>query len=483
MIYIIIILVLFLIYIIFFVNENFAITNITTAYNLKTNNVYVIQNTSSESQKFSNYLINQNANECTLNISFGLLTNVSNGQELFKLSGNYVDNNSIINVLEIFFTQTGGFQINTNYSSEVFTTKSYYLLNKIIYILITIKGMILKISISDNSSFNYIETFYTSYPLNSGKDYNINSITWGSYYNTLSNPMSIFNINLFFVTSDIYYNLLQNIQSIKPKFLDNGIFDINKIVYYYVFKTNTNITVPFNCTLNYLCVGGGGGAVGGGGGGFATDTVSISSGTNITITVGKGGAVKSQGDNSSILFTNYSAIATGGYQNNGDSIINNVTISGYKVGNRKNDIRGPDDCIALCPKNMGRECKLPRVCTILNSSDLGGGGGSGSNGSDITCTQDCNYGKIAGGQGGSGKLWTNCYIPSLRNFYWGGGGSKFSSGGLGGGGGITANGGNTNKSTVFSGDIGSVHGGANTGGGGGGTTGIGGDGIVILIFY
>jgi hypothetical protein len=468
-------------------NENFAVTNITTACNLKTTNACVIQNTYSQSQTFSNYLINQSANEGTLNIYFGLLTNVSNGQELFKLSGNYVNNNSIINVLEIFFTQTGGFQINTNYSSEVFTTKSYYLLNKIIYILITIKGIILKISISDNSSFNYIETFYTSYPLNSGKDYNINSITYGSYYNTLSNPMSIFNINLFFVTSDIYYNLLQNIQSIKPKFLDNGIFDINKIMYYYVFKTNTNITVPFNCTLNYLCIGGGGGgAAGGGGGGFTTATVSISPGTNITITVGKGGSVSSQGGDSSISFTNYNAIAKGGYKNNGDSIINNITISGFKSGGVINNS-------VSCPYQncrLGYERPPKQYCDTkyqaMNASCTqanGGGAGAGENGKNANCNASCDgKSSISGGGGGIGKQWSTCYISTLRNFYWGGGGSPNSTGGLGGGGGITANGGQ-GASTVFSGDIGSVNGGANTGGGGGGTTGIGGDGIVILIFY
>ena len=215
--------------------------------------------------------------------------------------------------------------------------------------------------------------------------------------------------------------------------------------------------------------------------------MSISQGTNITINVGKGGSVSSQGGDSSISFTNYNAIAKGGYKNNGDSIINNITISGFKSGGMiNNSLSCPyTSCTLGYERPPIRYCKtdyqaMNASCTQAN----GGGAGAGENGKNANCNASCDgKSSISGGGGGIGKQWSTCYSPTLKNFYWGGGGSPNSTGGLGGGGGINPNGGNTDKSTVFSGDIGSVNGGANTGGGGGGTTGIGGDGIVILIFY
>lgn len=490
MIYIIIIIILFLIYIIirFCYNDNFASTNIT---NILTNQSFLIQNTSNASNNFPNFLISQSSNDGTLNISFTLKTNITNGQEIFKLSGKYVDDSSIINVLEILFTQNGGFQINTGYSSETFYTKSYYLTDNIIMILITIKNNLFTISLNDNISFNYIETFNTAYPLNSGRDYNINTITYGSYNNTISNMMYILNINLYYNTPDILYSPTTNIltlpRPIISNFPNNTFIDKNTFIYYYVFKSNTTITVPFSCNLNYLCVGGGGGSYGygGGGGGFVTSSVQISKGTNITITIGKGGDANNQGGTTRLSFNKYIATATGGTANNGDSIINNVTISGFLSGTISSSksitctesykINTAGNTYQTATRNVTVNCSIP-----LNK--YGVGGGAGGIGNPTICQPVCpNTSQIIYGNGGIGKQWSTCIIPSLRTFYWSGGGSA-GTGGLGGGGGIPSNNGE-GVTTVFNGNFGSIDGGANTGGGGGGTTGKGGDGIIILIFY
>jgi hypothetical protein len=393
MIYIILILILFLIYIL--IREDFTLTKIGGVRNSQP---IVIQNTLKYNNNITLYPITQNTNEGTLSISFALKTNTTNAisQEILRLNGIYIDSKSVFGVLEILLTEDGGFQINTGYSQETFNTKSYYLTNDVVMILITIQSTTLTISINDNMSYNYIETFNTGYELYSGLSYNIKSIDYGSYNDTISNIIYIFNINLFYTPLEDTFNppttilKLNTIRKILPS-NNNIFFDEILLLYYYVFKNNTNIIVPANCNLNYLCIGGGGGTGnkgGGGGGSFVSATTFISKGTTIDIIVGKGGTVGVQGGNSSISFTNYNAIAAGGGQGTGTG------------GNGKQWT----NCIISKLRNYW----WSGGGSISGTGGKGGGGGATPNGGELATTVysgdkgTYNGGANTGG-GGGGK--------------------------------------------------------------------------------
>lgn len=244
-------------------------------------------------------------------------------------------------------------------------------------------------------------------------------------------------------------------------------------------------TLEFNVTtggeIEYLVVAGGGGgggiiAGGGGAGGMLTGVTSVRSGT-YSITVGDGGIgglgwnnsgqQGLQGDNSSIIGTGVSIVATGG-GGGGWHGSSGAFQSGLNGGSGGGEGRasGPGTGISGQGHPGG-----------LGSGDTGGGGGgAGSPG------EDADNG-VTGGAGGLGLL---SNLSGLNTYYAGGGGDGKRStpgtpGGLGG-----IGGGGDGTDTTRKAQDGSPH----TGGGGGGAGynassnsrlgGKGGSGIVII---
>lgn len=226
--------------------------------------------------------------------------------------------------------------------------------------------------------------------------------------------------------------------------------------FYLPFPTTPNTG---SLTASYLVVaGGGGGYIGGGGaGGFRTGTlsVSVSSGTTYTVTVGGGGATNVNGSDSvfsSIISTGGGGGAAGGAANSGGS-------GGGGSYNSGAGAAGNTPSTSPSQGNSGGNGSI---------RSGGGGGGAGAAGSNAP-------GAETGGNGGSG---TASSISGSSVTYAGGGGgscgSGTSSGGSGGGG-----------TGSYSGS-GSAPGGVNTGGGSGGAQTVdspaGGSGIVIISY-
>lgn len=236
---------------------------------------------------------------------------------------------------------------------------------------------------------------------------------------------------------------------------------------------------PAGYTVNYLVVAGGGGGGqgiggfsnggGGGGGGLLTSSVTLSSGTAYTITVGAGGAQNANGSNSVISTVNTSiGGGTGGGFTAGGAVTGNGTAGGSggggAGGGSTNITVGAGGSGTSGQGNAGGS-----GFTAGASFGGGGGGGAGATGANGTSP--------AGGAGGVGG---SSSISGGSVFYSGGGGGGVDaavSGALGGNGG----GGNGGGSTA------ATAGTANTGGGGGGgrqgTAGAaGGSGIVIISY-
>jgi len=200
--------------------------------------------------------------------------------------------------------------------------------------------------------------------------------------------------------------------------------------------------------------GGGGGSAasgggGGGGGAYARSTTTISAGTNITLSVGSGGADETNGGDSTYGSTvvvadggNAASNATGGSGGNGTISVGQVEIAGNTGGNADT---GPD--------------------TGGGGGGAGGPSGSGSNGQG---------GQAAvGGSGGTANCnCTNTY-QSPSNGGNGGAGSSGTSAATGGNGG-----GGSDTSNV--GGPGGAPGGGAGGGDGNGNGGTGGNGQIIL---
>lgn len=229
---------------------------------------------------------------------------------------------------------------------------------------------------------------------------------------------------------------------------------------------------PAGYSVNYLVVaggGGGGGRYGGGGGagGLLTSSISLSSGTAYTITVGAGGAggtdvansPGTDGANSSISGL---AVATGGGGGGGTDGYNGRAGGSGGGGGRWGASSG--GTATAGQGNAGGGGTAPSA-----SPDRSGGGGGasavGANG-------------ITSGNGGAGAA--NSISGSSVTYAGGGGGgangAAAGTGGAGGGG---------NGSSTGAGTAGT----ANTGGGGGGgftgagiVGGTGGSGIVIISY-
>jgi hypothetical protein len=225
--------------------------------------------------------------------------------------------------------------------------------------------------------------------------------------------------------------------------------------------------VPAPSTVEYLVVAGGGGGGsgaggGGGAGGFRTAAgLAVTAGTPITVTVGAGGAVNTNGNAS--VFSSITSVGGGG----GGSIMSNG-LTGGSGGGSGGSSSGPATSGGAGTAGQGNA----GGSNTASAQGGGGGGGAGVAGSN---------GTGVGGNGGNGLASS---ITGTSVTYAGGGGgcpnslgSFFAPGGTGGGGR-----GDSWASPYSSSNPAVSPGTANTGGGGGGGTGgaIGGSGVVVI---
>ena len=247
--------------------------------------------------------------------------------------------------------------------------------------------------------------------------------------------------------------------------------------------------VPQTFSIDFLVVAGGGGggghyyAGGGGAGGYRTSTQSVSTGTVITVTVGDGGAARSNsvntagnsGSNSSISGSGLTTITSsggggGGGGDNGAS--SKFGISGGSGGGASGyDDSGTGGGTGNTPSTSPSQGNNGGGNSA--SGQFGGGGGGGSSAIGATSSN------VNGANGGAGTA-SSITGSSVTRAGGGGGAAHSGTGGTGGtgGGGAGANY-NTNGTNAT----------ANTGSGGGGasnysepntTSGAGGKGVVIL---
>ena len=286
----------------------------------------------------------------------------------------------------------------------------------------------------------------------------------------------------------------------------------------YSFTAPVNTTTSYTFRINYpvivayLCVAGGGsgggnGGGGGGGGGFLQGVTTITAGTNITISVGKGGssttpagAVGNTGNNSSIsggITTTITSIGGGG---GGTSSVNGGATNGGCGGGGGNG--SGFGVNKSCTGGLGTQGQGYSGGFGMHYSGefLGGGGGGGAGGCGSNLGP-CAYNAttpVSANSGGTGGFGLTSAITGSAVGYAGGGGGGMNgntSGGLApgwGGGGTTGNlfgAGNGGRLNDGGGGIfrSPIAGQANTGGGGGGGNHpsvqigeAGGSGIVVI---
>lgn len=269
---------------------------------------------------------------------------------------------------------------------------------------------------------------------------------------------------------------------------------------------NTMSTVggsnPYAVPINYLVVAGGGGGGGWGGGGGAGgllsgNTTDLSSGSNVTVTIGAGSAggqlsqtaggyvVGIDGSDSSLAATGFTTVTATGGGGGGRH-------NGYTVDNGRDGGSGGGAGMHASNNNVVGGGSGGSG-TTGQGNDGGGGGGSssgnsvyyrGGGGGGASQVGETGTGHNSGGNGGDGSAST---ITGTSVTYAGGGGShtdrrsgaSVTAGGSGGGG---AGGG-------YQPDTHAVDGTVNTGGGGGGSYGYsnshqggGGSGVAIFAY-
>jgi hypothetical protein len=231
----------------------------------------------------------------------------------------------------------------------------------------------------------------------------------------------------------------------------------------------TDALEPVPYSIDFLVVAGGGGASfgGGGAGGYRTSTQTVDIGTVITVTVGDGGAFRTNGSNSSISGSSLTTItSTGGGRGGGASGNTGTGDSGGSGGGggHSPDAGGSGNTPSTVP-SQGNNGGTGRAAPNFAG---GGGGGAGAVGATAVGT-----GTTSGGAGGTGVASSITGSSVTRA---GGGGGAYSDGTSGG---IGGTGGGGRAGGVGAAQNGTV----NTGGGGGGdngTGGSGGKGVVIL---
>jgi sugar lactone lactonase YvrE len=245
----------------------------------------------------------------------------------------------------------------------------------------------------------------------------------------------------------------------------------------HVFKSTDVFQTKANLSIEYLVVAGGGGGgygrtgnhVGGGGGagGVSTGTVSVSSGTTYSISIGGGGAALTSGTNSTIVGGSLNIVTNGGGFGGGGGGANGFP-GGISPTPGANGGSGGGGA-------SGQAGGTGIVGQGYNGAFSGSGGGAGGAGASISGSP------TVGGTGGIGRQFD---ITGSATYYAGGGGGPGvtqGQGGLGGGG----RGGKDNGTTAAA-DL-ATSGTPNTGGGGGGGApsnsivgGSGGSGVVII---
>jgi hypothetical protein len=254
----------------------------------------------------------------------------------------------------------------------------------------------------------------------------------------------------------------------------------------------TDETPPYNIDFLVVAGGGGGGGYalsnystgGGGSGGYRTSTQSVDVGTVITVTVGDGGAIATNGSNSSISGSGLTTITSagggsGGYTSGNPNGGFNGSSGGSGGGGNSNDspsftptTGGTGNTPSTSPSQGNNGGGGASQAT----SHAGGGGGSGATGGNGTWTSPTG---TIGGAGGNGTA--SSITGSSVTYAGGGGGGTGYSGSAGGSGGSGGTGGGGAGSNSGNGTSGTV----NTGGGGGGArgtfaSGSGGKGVVIF---
>jgi hypothetical protein len=230
-------------------------------------------------------------------------------------------------------------------------------------------------------------------------------------------------------------------------------------------------TNPYTTSVEYLVVAGGGGGGtnvggGGGGGGYRDGTADTPILTNLTLTVGAGGAVNASGGNSV-----FNTITSAGGGKGGSQLENGTSGgSGGGAGGNESGVTntgGAGNTPAVTP-SQGFGGGTAFTGFALPAAGGGGAGAAGGNGAG---------GTGAAGSGGAGKA-SSITGTSVTRAGGGGGSQYFNNSGAGGAGG-GGRGGAVSPATAAG------NGGTNSGGGGGGPYsgyggGLGGSGIVIL---
>jgi len=233
-------------------------------------------------------------------------------------------------------------------------------------------------------------------------------------------------------------------------------------------------TLPnFPTSVEYLVVAGGGGAASGGGGAgglLTANSISVTGGTQYTVTVGGGGAgalsinVAVNGSNS--VF--YSVTATGGGKGGSDTNTNAGNGGSGGGGGAANFSNSGGTGVS------GQGFAGGNTTIFSPPYPAAGGGGASAAGGNSA-------GASTGGAGGAGITYTTgTSITGLATSYAGGGGGAVYGGGTGGAGGTGGGGAGAGSGAGTAGT-------ANTGGGGGGGTtantgGAGGSGVVIIAY-
>lgn len=334
---------------------------------------------------------------------------------------------------------------------------------------------------------NYLSNAYKSVSLDSVAENNATAtnqfLTAGLWSNTAAiNSIEMFSGNaenfVQYSTFSLYgLAAVGTTPTIAPKASGGNRIDYDGTYWIHTFNTSGAFVPQVGLTCDYLVVaGGGGGFQGGGGAGGLRSTVtatggggslesalSLTAGTNYTVTIGAGGAAQSSGNNS--VFSTITATAGG----RGGKFDNSVApdTGGSGGGGGGSDSTGYSGAAGTA--NQGRAGG--NGFAQSGTGPAGGGGGASTVGSNGTTN--------VAGNGGAGVA-TSITGTSVT-YAGGGGGGVYGSGTTGGTGG---SGGGGNGGSGASPGTNAVAGTTNTGSGGGGagfgTSGAGGSGVVII---
>jgi hypothetical protein len=271
---------------------------------------------------------------------------------------------------------------------------------------------------------------------------------------------------------------------------DPGNMTASRTYYYNV------IVLPAPTSVEYLVIGGGGGggtrhAGGGGAGGVLSGTLSVSSSTNYSVTIGAGGT--QGGENSphatnggNTIFSSVTAYGGGGGGQYQDSLTVGMTAGQYGYSTGQNSLQGYFGASGGGGGSWDGGSNGPGGASFSAQGNSGGGGSGASNfgGGGGGGAAGAGSGG-SGGTGGNGGAATTSSITGVSTYYGGGGGGGSSgTAGLGGGSPTNKGGGGDG------GNRSATPGTANFGGGGGGARdsgpgpagGNGGSGTVIIAF-